>query len=146
MVESVLDLTDSSAEEGFHFGDLAPLGSNLLVHVKNELIFFLGPLPSNNGWVKDVVPPFTALAAKSTWEVSGDDHPVLGAKLVDLGSKKLILLGSPLIAGGRNVRNGFDLFLLAFAQEKPSLEAPDFSLVGHKFAKSMPRLVSVDLN
>ena len=125
---------------------MTPLGSNLLVHVKNEFILLLGPLPSNNGWIKDIVPPFTALATKSAWEVPGDDHPVLGAKLDDFGSKKLILLGSPLAACGRNVRNGFDLFLLAFAEEKPSLKAPDFSLVWHKLAKSMPRLVSVYLN
>lgn len=51
LVESVLDLADSSAEEGIHFGNLAPLGSNLLVHVKNELILFLGPLPSHNSWI-----------------------------------------------------------------------------------------------
>lgn len=92
------------------------------------------------------MPSFTALAAKSAWEVPGDDHPVLGAKLADLGSKKLILLWSPLATGGRNVRNGLNLFFLAFAEEKPSLEAPDFSLIWHKFAKSVPRLVSVYLN
>ena len=56
------------------------------MHVKNELVFFPGPLSSDNGWVKDVVPPLSALAAKSAGEIPSDDHPVLGAKLVDLGS------------------------------------------------------------
>ena len=43
------------------------------------------------------MPSLAALAAKSTWEVSGDDNPVLSAELVNFRAKELVLFRIPLI-------------------------------------------------
>ena len=148
LVESVFDLAHGPSKKWLHFGDLAPLRSDTLVHFKDELIFFFGPLSSNDRWIENIMPPFAALAAKSTGKVPGNDDPVLGSKLINLGTKKLVLLRGPLITSGRNIRNrlGILSLFLAFTEVEPSLEAPDLSLFRHELAKSMPRLVSVDLH
>jgi len=69
-----------------------------MVLFKDEQIFFSSPLSSNDGWVENVVPSLSALAAQSTWQVFGNDHPALGAVFLDFGFEDLILIWSPLAA------------------------------------------------
>lgn len=96
LVESVFDLADSSPEEQVHFWNLGPPGAYFLMHLEDEEVFFLSPLSSNNGRVNHVVPPFSALSAKTTRKKSSDDDPVLGSKLVDLGPQNVIFFLGPL--------------------------------------------------
>lgn len=92
------------------------------------------------------MPSLAALAPKSAWEISGDDDPVLSPKLVNFGSKKLVLFRSPLITSGGNISDGFGILFLPLAEVAPSLEASDLSLFWHELAKSVPRLISVNLH
>ena len=65
---------------------------------EDEHIFFSSPLPPDDGWIENIVPSLSALAAQPTWQGFGNDDPVLSTVLLDLGSEKLILLGRPLAA------------------------------------------------
>ena len=129
--------------------------------VEDEEIFFSGPLPPNDGWVENVVPSLSALAAKPTWQVLGDDHPVLGAILLDFGFQDLILRGCPLAADEDMCGNFFFIWIqwrqklrnnssrlrpIQLLELEPSLEAANLSLIRHKFAKSMPRVFAVELD
>ena len=98
LVESVFDLRHRPAQEQIHLWDLRPLRSNLVVHLKDELVLLGCPFPPNDWWVNDVVPSFPALPAKSTGEIPCDDDPVLRTVVVDLLSQDPILFFGPLIA------------------------------------------------
>ena len=120
---------------------------------KDKQIFFSSPLSPNDGWVENIVPSLSALAAQPTWQVFGNDHPVLSAVFLDFGFEDLILSRCPLAANEDMCWNLFiNLFYLRqklwdfnsrqFAihvlELEPSLEATNLSLVGHEFAKSVP--------
>jgi hypothetical protein len=147
LIEPVFDLTDGASKQGFHLGDLAPLRPNLVVHHEDEGVFLRGPLPSNDGGVDDVVPPLAALAAEASGEESGNDDPVLGAVLLDLGPEDPVLLLGPLGAGADVLGGGqTELRVVFLLEEEPPLEATDLRLVRHELAQPVPRLVPVDLH
>ena len=68
------------------------------MHLQNELIFFRRPFSPDNGWIDDVMPPFSALPSKSSRQVSGNDEPILSAIVADLLLKDPVLFLGPLIA------------------------------------------------
>ena len=139
---------------------------------KDEQIFFSSPLSPNDGWVENIVPSLSALAAQPTWQVFGNDHPVLSAVFFDFGFEDIILSRCPLAA---NEDMRWDLFinllywwqklwdfgllilallnrlnscnfLIDVLELEPSLEATNLGLVGHEFAKSVPWVFAIDLD
>ena len=174
LVVSIFDLTDSTANQGVHFGYLWPFGANAVEHHEDELIFFTGPFSSNDGRVDHIVPPLTALAAESSRQVSSDHHPVLGTVLLHLLFEDVVFVAGPLGAAAdlglqrrglhrcssglvlltlRALRESFFLLelsplwcrLVDFLQIQPPLEASNLGFVWHEFAQAVPWLVAVDV-
>lgn len=123
------------------------------MHLENELVLLGSPFPPDNGWVDDVVPSFPALPAESAGEIPCDDDPILRAVVVDLLSEDPILFFGPLVAGAyllnllvlsETLRAAW--LLVLGVQKEPSFEASYFCLVHHELAKSVPRVLAVDLN
>ena len=125
------------------------------MHMQDKVVFFFGPVSSDNLWVNDVVPAFAALSAQPSWQESSNYDPVLSAKLLYLISEDLVFFRRPLgwtdlcverqMACLRVVWVSLVLVVLLILEVQPSLEAPYFGFVWHELAKSVPGLVSIDL-
>jgi hypothetical protein len=64
--------------------------------MQDKVVFFFGPVSSDNLWVNDVVPAFAALSAQPSWQESSNYDPVLSAKLLHLISEDLVFFRRPL--------------------------------------------------
>lgn len=118
---------------------MRPLGSYLLVLLKNEQVLLLGPLLPDDVGVEHVVPPFAALAPEASRDVPLDDHPVLDTELFDFLPQKVVLFLSPLVAfGGLIIGFSVAAFAILAVELAPPLEASDLGLVGHESAKPVP--------
>lgn len=84
LIIPILDLTDGSTRQEFHFGNLRPFGSDLIEHFKNELVFLSCPVSSDDRWIENIMPSLSALTTKSTRKIPSNNNPVLCAKLFDL--------------------------------------------------------------
>ena len=67
LIESVFNLADCSSKERLHLANLRPLGANLLVHLKDKLVFLGCPISSDDVWVYHVVPALTTLPTEAAW-------------------------------------------------------------------------------
>lgn len=109
------------------------------------------------------MPSLTALATKASWQVLGNDHPVLRTELVHTLEKNFIFFRRPLTALvviddwwhltlRWTTSDELELELLdrvelivrvVLLEVVPALEAPDLRLVGHVLAQAMPRTLAV---
>ena len=65
LIEPILDLADSPANQRTHFRDLRPLRANLVEHLQNELVLLAYPVPPNDIRIEHVVPSLAALATQA---------------------------------------------------------------------------------